>query len=84
MTNLIKLLSLLLLLLVVVVVVVVVVVLYYYNFPETRKHYSCPAGDSLISLGEESSLALVCNPSRDSVSIKILVWRHLKPNSQLL
>ena len=40
-------------------------------------------GDSLISWGEGSSLALVGNPSRDGVSIKILVWRHLKPNPQL-
>ena len=44
----------------------------------------CPAGDSLISWGEISPLALVGNPSRDGVSIKILVWRHLKPNPQLL
>ena len=41
-------------------------------------------GDSLISWGERSSLALVGNPSRDGVSIKILVWRHLKPNPQFL
>ena len=40
--------------------------------------------DSLISWGEGSTLALVANPSRDGVSIKILVWRHLKPNPQLL
>ena len=44
----------------------------------------CPVGDSLILWGEGSSLALVDNPSRDGVSIKILVWRHLKPNPQLL
>ena len=44
----------------------------------------CLAGDRLISWGEGSSLALVDNPSRDSVSIKILVQRHLKPNPQLL
>ena len=44
----------------------------------------CPAGHSLISWGEGSFLALVGNPSRDGVLIKILVWRHLKPNSQLL
>ena len=37
--------------------------------------------DSLISWGEGSSLALVENPSKDGVLIKILVWRHLKPNS---
>ena len=42
------------------------------------------SGDSLISWGEGSSLALVGNPSRDGVSIKTLVWRHLKPNPQLL
>ena len=41
-------------------------------------------GDSLISWGERSSLALVGNPSRDGVSIKILLWRHLKLNPQLL
>ena len=29
-------------------------------------------------------IALVGNPFRDGVSIKILVWRHLKPNPQLL
>ena len=33
----------------------------------------CPAGDNLISWGEGSSLALVDNPWRDGVSIKILV-----------
>ena len=31
-----------------------------------------------------SLLALVDYPARDGDSIKILVWRHLKPNSQLL
>ena len=41
-------------------------------------------GDSLISWGERSSLALVGNPSRDGVSIEILLWRHLKLNLQLL
>ena len=43
----------------------------------------CPSGYSFISWGEGSSLALVGNLSRDSVSIKILVWRHLKSNPQL-
>ena len=43
-----------------------------------------PPGDSLISWGERSSSALVGNPSRDGVSIKILVWRHLKPSPQIL
>ena len=39
----------------------------------------CPTGDSLISWGERSSLALVANPSRDGASIKILLCRHHKP-----
>ena len=56
------------------------------NYLETRKYWVdvCPGGDSLISQGEGSSLALVGNPSRDGVSIKILVWSHVKPNPQLL
>ena len=29
-------------------------------------------------------IALVGNPFRDGVSIKILVWRHVKPNPHLL
>ena len=44
----------------------------------------CPAGNSLVSWGEGTSLALVGNPSGDGVLIKILVWRHLKVNPQLL
>ena len=45
----------------------------------------CPAGDSPISWGEGLSLALVDdNPSRDGFAIKMLVWRHLKPDRQLL
>ena len=35
-------------------------------------------------MGEGSFLALVGNPCRDVVSIKILVGRHLKPKPQLL
>ena len=44
----------------------------------------CPAGHTLISWGKGSSLALVGNPSRDGVSIKILLWRHLKLSPQFL
>ena len=55
------------------------------NNPETRKYWvDVPAGDSLVSWGEGSSLGLDGNPSGDGVSMKILVWRHLKPNPQLL
>ena len=36
-------------------------------------------GDSVTSCGERSSLALVGNPSRDGVLIKILVWGILYP-----
>ena len=45
---------------------------YYYYFPETRKYWV------------DVQRGIVGNPSRDGVSIKILVWRHLKPNPQLL
>ena len=41
-------------------------------------------GDSLILWEEGFSLAFVGNPSRDGVSINLLVWRNLKPNPQLL
>ena len=52
---------------------------------ETKKYwFDVQWGDSLIPWGEGSSLALVGNPFRDGVSIKILVQRHLKPNPQLL
>ena len=37
------------------------------------------SGYNLISWEEGSSLALVGNRSRDGVSIKTLVWRHLNP-----
>ena len=39
----------------------------------------CPAGDSPISWGEGSSLALAGNPYRDGVSIKILGGGTLNP-----
>ena len=41
--------------------------------PRPENNGLCPTGDSLISWGEGSSLALVGNPSRDGVLIKILV-----------
>ena len=54
-------------------------------FPETRKYWVDVQGEIVFILwGKGSSLALVGNPSRDGVSIEILVWRHLKPNPQLL
>ena len=54
-------------------------------FPETRKYWVDVQREIVFILwGKGSSLALVGNPSRDGVSIEILVWRHLKPNPQLL
>ena len=54
-------------------------------FPETRTYWVDVQRETVfISWGEGSSLALGGNPSRDRVSIEILVWRHLKPNPQLL
>ena len=44
----------------------------------------CAAEDSFISWGKGSSLALVGNPSRDDVLIKILEWRHFKPTPQFM
>ena len=53
--------------------------------PETREYWvDVQQGIASSHGGEGSSLALVGNPSRDGVLIKILVWRHLKPNPQLL
>ena len=37
-----------------------------------------------MSCGEGSSLALVGNPSRDGVSIKILVWRYFETIPQFM
>ena len=54
------------------------------TFPETRKYWvDVQQGISKLGISL-MSLALVGNPSRDGVSTKILVWRHLKPNTQLL
>ena len=41
-------------------------------------------GDSLISWGEGSSLALVGNPTGDGASIKILVWGYFQPTPQFM
>ena len=49
-----------------------------------RKYWVDVQQGIVSSHGEGSSLALVGNPSRDGVSIKILVWRHLEPKPQLL
>ena len=56
------------------------------NFPETRKYWVDLQPGIVSFHGERDPLylTLVGNPSRDGVSIKILVWRHLKPNPQLL
>ena len=50
----------------------------------TKKWVDMTSSLHVRILREESYLALVGSPSRDGVSIKILVWRHLKPNLQLL
>ena len=48
--------------------IIIIIIIIIIIFPSW-----CPARDSLISWGEGSSLALADNPSRDGVSIKILV-----------
>ena len=56
------------------------------NFPETRKYWVDLQRGIVSFHGERDPLYLTLdgNPSRDGVSIKILVWRQLKPNPQLL
>ena len=69
----------------VIIIIIIIIIIITIKFPETRKYwFDVQKGISLISWGEGSSLALVGNLSRDGVSIKILVWRHLKSNPQLL
>ena len=63
----------------------IIILLNNNNFPETKKHWIYgQQEDNLVPWREGSSLALVGHPSRDGVSMKILVWRHLKPSPQLL
>ena len=56
------------------------------NFPETRKYWVDLQWGIVSFHGERDPLylTLVGNPSTDGVSIKILVWRDLKPHLQLL
>ena len=68
-----------------IIIITIIMIIIIIMIPGEQKILgSCSAGHSLISWVEGSSLALVGNPSRDRVSIKILVWRHLKPNPPLL
>ena len=60
-----------------IIIIIMIIIIIIYPRPGNT-------GDSLISWGEGSSLALVGNPSRGGALIKIPVWRHLKPNPQLL
>ena len=65
------------------VIIIIITIIIMIIYPRPGNTGLMPVGHSLISWGEGSSLALVGNPSRDGVSIKIL-WRHFKPNPQLL
>ena len=68
-----------------IIITTIIMIIITIIFPRDQEILGCcPAGDSLISWGEGSSLALVGNPSRDGVSIKILGWGHLKLNPHLL
>ena len=66
------------------VIIIIIIIIIIWESPRPGNTRLMSSGHSLISWGEGSSLALVGNPSRDRVSIKILVSRHLKPNPQLL
>ena len=67
-----------------IITVIIIIIIIKWGSPRPGNTGLISSGHSLISWGEGSSLALVGNPSRDRVSIKILVSRHLKPNPQLL
>ena len=65
-----------LIILLLIMIVIIIIIIIIISWDQEILGW-CPVGDSLISWGEESSLALAGNPLRDGVSIKILVWRHL-------
>ena len=66
-----------------IIIIIIIITIIMIITPRPGKTGLMSSRDSLISWGEGSSLALAGNPSRDGVSIKILVWRHLKANPQL-
>ena len=56
------------------IIIITIIMIIIVMIPGEQKILgSCSAGHSLISWVERSSLALVGNPSRDHVSIKILI-----------
>ena len=69
---------------IIIIIIIVIIIIIIIISPRPGNTGFIPVGDSLISWGEGSFLVLVGNPSREGVSIKILVWTHLKPNPQLL
>ena len=61
-------------------IIILLIIIIIWDIPRDLEIQSwCPAEHSLISWRQGSSLLLVGNPSRDGVSIKILVWRTLNP-----
>ena len=75
---------------IIIITIKIIMIINYNKFPETRKYCVEVQRGTVSFHGERdpldypSLLALVGYPARDGDSIKILVWRHLKPNSQLL
>ena len=65
-------------------VIIIITIIIMIIYPRPGNTGLMPVGHSLISWGEGSSLALVGNPSRDGVLIKILVCRHFKLTLQFM
>ena len=60
------------------IIIIIIIMMIIKMAPRPRNTGLMSSGDSLILWGEGASSALVGNPSRDGVSIKILVWGHLQ------
>ena len=58
---------------IIIVIIIITMIIIIIPPPDKEILVWCPAGHSLISWGEGSYWALVCNPSRDGVSIKTMV-----------
>ena len=67
---------------IIIMIMIIIIMMINDNIPETRKYW-VDVQQGIVSSHWERD-ALVGNPPRDGVSIKILLWRHLKSNPLLL
>ena len=63
-----------------IIIIIIIIIIMIINSLRPGKYWVDVQQGIVLSHGGGSSLALVGNPSRNVVSIKILVWRYLKPN----